>query len=121
MDTLFQILVMTSLILLVISVGLILYLIIRGVKEWRKNNQAKILDLNAKVVSKRTETTPVVAGQNQAASMITSHFITFEFDNKNRIELNVLPKLANKIAVNDCGVLTYQRTRFLNFQPYGSC
>lgn len=105
----------------VLVIGSILYTIIRGLSEWSYNNAQPILDVNARVVAKRT-TTEGGGGMhgdgmhNHSHRRIrTSHFSTFELDSGERLEFLLHGSNFGMLVEGDEGVLSYQGTRFNKF------
>ncbi len=98
----------------VIVIGAFIFAIIKGLNTWTANNASEILIKPCKVVSKRTK----VWGGSGDSSAHTNYFITFEFEDKTRLELHVGAKHYGMIAENDFGELTYQGTRFKDFNRY---
>ncbi|WP_435920945.1 DUF2500 domain-containing protein [Paenibacillus sp. DYY-L-2] len=97
--------------LIVVVVGGFLYVIIKGISIGIANNRAALLTKRCKIVDKRTE----VWGGSGESSANTSYFITFEFEDRSRIELQVKPDQFGLIVAGDQGEVTYQGTRFKGF------
>lgn len=93
-------------------VGVLLYVIIRGLTGWHKNNSQDIYSDPVKVVDKRTH---VWGGTGNTGSS-TSYYITFEYENGERQEFMVSAKVYSQLAAGDLGTLTWQGTRFHDFQ-----
>lgn len=88
-----------------------LYVIIRGLKMWVSNNNSEILKKRCTIVDKRTE----VWGGSGESSANTNYYITFELDDRSRIELQIPANRFGLMVVGDQGELTYQGTRFKDF------
>ena len=86
--------------------------------EWRKNNNAPRLSLMAVVLDKRDHRSH--HHHHHGGHMHTTHsstyYVTFAFDNGERIELCVPSSEYGLIIVGDRGKLSFQGTRFLAFQ-----
>jgi hypothetical protein len=95
----------------VVVVGVILFAIIGSIVQWNKNNHSPIENVLVKVVAKRTR----VSGGSGEHSASTNYYITFEKENFERTELMVIGKDYGMIAEGDKGMLTYQGTRFKEF------
>jgi hypothetical protein len=93
-------------------VGAFLFVIIRGLKIWFSNNAAKLVSQICKVVDKRTE----VWGGSGESSANTNYYITFQFEDNTRKELDISSKHFGVIVVGDQGELTYQGSRFKEFK-----
>lgn len=117
--------VMTSvfpfLFFIVFGIILIVFVVtfVRGIGEWRKNNNSPRLTVPAKVVSKRTS---VSHGHHHGASghMHTTgstwYYATFEVESGDRLELALSGSEYGMLAEGDTGKLTFQGTRYLSFE-----
>jgi hypothetical protein len=94
-----------------VIIGIILFTIIASIVQWNKNNHSPIENVIVKVVSKRTR----VSGGSGEHSASTYYYITFEKENLERTELAVMGRDYGMIAEGDKGMLTYQGTRFKEF------
>ena len=83
--------------------------IIFGLIRWSRNNNSPILTVDARIVSKRQD----VSGSDSSTS--TWYYVTFELENRERIEFPVLGTDYGMLAEGDCGSLTYQGTRYKGF------
>jgi hypothetical protein len=97
---------------LLLIIGTILFAVFKGLSTWTSNNAAEVISTRVTVVSKRTK----VSGGVGDSSASTNYYITFEFTDRNRTELSVRGKMFGLIAEGDCGILTFQGTRFHGFQ-----
>lgn len=103
-----------------IVIGTFVINAIKGFSQWNYNNSQPILDVNCKVVSKRINVTRHAGhtdsnGHHHSGSSSTDYYITFEFESKDRLELEVSGKDYGLICENDYGKLKFQGTRFLEF------
>ena len=93
--------------------------LVRGIGEWRKNNNSPRLTVPAKVVSKRTS---VSHGHHHSANghmhttSSTWYYATFEVESGDRMELGVSGSEYGMLAEGDSGKLTFQGTRYLSFE-----
>ena len=93
--------------------------LVRGISEWRKNNNSPRLTVPAKVVSKRTS---VSRGHHHGANghmhttSSTWYYATFEVESGDRMELGVSGSEYGMLAEGDSGKLTFQGTRYLSFE-----
>ena len=90
----------------------IVFAIVRGLKMWLANNASELRTVNCFVVDKRTE----VWGGSGESSANTNYYVTFEMDDRSRIELPMHGHSYGMIASGDRGLLTYQGTRFKEFK-----
>jgi len=104
----------------VIVIGTFLYRAIRGGMQWSANEKASQLTQRATLVTKRTK----VASHNYEStgsgahghSNYTSYYVTFEFDDRSRMEFKIKENDYGIFAESDAGYVTYQGTRFLGFE-----
>lgn len=97
--------------------GIILFTIIRGVGEWSSNNKQPILNVDAKVVSKRTK---LSRGHHHHGSHVhstssTSYYVTFEVNSGDRMEFLVKGREYGQLVEGDKGNLIFQGTRYHGF------
>ncbi|CAG7646972.1 DUF2500 domain-containing protein [Paenibacillus allorhizosphaerae] len=100
----------------VLVVGIFVFVIGRGLFTWMKNNASDQVVTAAEIVSKRT----LVSGGSGDTSAHTTYYVTFQFDNGNRVELRVRGTDYGLMAEGDQGQLAYQGTRFLYFNRVGT-
>lgn len=94
----------------VMIVAVMAFILLRGMWQWNRNNKSPVESVEAKVCGKRME----VSGHQTGAS--TWYYVTFEEENGARRELMVSGEIYGLLAEGDEGVLTYQRTRYLDFE-----
>lgn len=108
----------------ILVAALVVFTIIRGLAEWNKNNQSPRLTVDAKVVSKRENTTHYQNNANyevtHAVTMRTNttYYVTFEVESGDRMEMCVDGQQYGMLAEGDSGKLTFQGTRYLGFDRY---
>ncbi|MFB5673495.1 DUF2500 domain-containing protein [Paenibacillus terreus] len=99
-----------------IFIGLFFLLFIiaitKGIKNWSSNNAAPELSEECTAVTKRTK----VWGGSGDMSSSTDYYVTFEFQNGERKELEVKGEQYGLIVEGDRGKLVYQGTRFKAFE-----
>ena len=95
--------------------GMILFTLVRNVGEWNKNNHVPRLTVDAEVVSKRMAVTRH-HNQNGAGASSTSYYATFQVSSGDRMELRLNGQTYGLLAEGDLGQLTFQGTRYLDFQ-----
>ena len=101
-----------------------LFVLVRAIAQWRKNNGSPRLTVEARVVSRRADTTvsqmPVGGDASGAhgftTSSTTTHYVTFEVESGDRMEFTVPGSEYGYLAEGDFGRLTFQGTRYLGFQ-----
>lgn len=107
----------------IMVIGMFVFTIVGGFVTWNKNNQSPRLNVNAQVVSKRTNTTRhnhiqdtgSDGAQQHHPTSSTHYFVTFQLDSGERTELNVSGRQYGLLAEGDTGKLLFQGTRYLDF------
>ena len=74
------------------------------------NRAAPLLTASAFVVDKRSQ-----VGGNEYGS-VTAYFVTFELEDRQRIEIPVTGGASGQMVIGDRGILTWQGTQFHSFQ-----
>ena len=111
--------VVVFLIFLIIG-SVLIYTIIKNIKQWHINNNSPIQTAPSKVVAKRFDVQHHMQGGGGENQMMTSHsqtnyFVTFELENRQRLEFHVKNKEYGMLVEGDVGMLTYQGTRYKGF------
>ncbi len=99
--------------------GIIFVNIFRNISTWHKNNQSPKLSVEAIVVSKRTSITHYNNNDDHMGTYTTTstdYYVTFEVESKDRLEFHVSGAEYGLLVEGDCGKLTFQGTRYLNFE-----
>ena len=111
-DVTFSIMQVIMLLVFVLVLGSIIVTLIRGVGEWNKNNQSPKLTVPATVVAKRSD----VHRGIETMHTFTSYYVTFQVESGDRMEFEISDTEYGMLAEGDSGELTFQGTRYLNFQ-----
>ena len=111
-DVTFSIMQVIMLLVFVLVLGSSIVTLIRGVGEWNKNNQSPKLTVPATVVAKRSD----VHRGIETMHTFTSYYVTFQVESGDRMEFEVSDMEYGMLAEGDWGMLTFQGTRYLNFQ-----
>ena len=82
-------------------IGIVIFYIIR-------NNRQPKLQVSATVVTKRTS--------NHTKATDRHYFVTFQVESGDRIEFWVTSFQYSELKQDDCGILTFQGTRFIGFE-----
>ncbi len=109
MDALFPVI---FLLLFILFAAFFVWAIVSNVRQWSKNNASPRLTVEAEVVTKRTS----VHGGGEHSHASTSHYVTFQVDSGDRMELPVTGPEYGMLVEGDRGRLTFQGTRYLGFQ-----
>ena len=87
-------------------------ILLRGLKQWNKNNHSPRLTVEATVVGRRGHR----SGGGPDHSVHTSYYITFQVESGDRMELQIPAHEYGYIVEGDRGKLTFQGTRFISFE-----
>ena len=90
--------------------------LLKGLGEWNKNNHSPKLTVPVTVVAKRTNVSRHHHGKHHHTSTSTSYYVTFQVESGDRMELHLSGSQYGLIVEGDRGLLTFQGTRFLNFE-----
>lgn len=109
-------------IVFVLILGLIIVRVVQGAAEWNRNNHSPVLTVDARVVTKRTSVSH--HHHNHGNNMdhmttSTSYYVTFEFESGDRLELHVPHSEFGYLVEGDMGKLTFQGTRYKEFERFG--
>ena len=99
-------------VMFVLVFGIIIVTMVRGIGEWNKNNQSPKLTVPATVVAKRSDVDRGI----ETMHTFTSYYVTFQVESGDRMEFEVSDMEYGMLAEGDSGELTFQGTRYLNFQ-----
>ena len=95
--------------------GMFLFMIIKGLSTWNKNNHSPRLTVDATVVAKRTDVPHHHNGDNMATHS-TWYYATFQVESGDRMELRVSRSEYGLLAERNQGNLSFQGTRYLGFE-----
>lgn len=104
--------------MLLLIFGIILVRLCRGLREWNSDRSAPRLTVPAAVVTKRADVTRHhhYSGAQHHRHTSTAYYVTFQVDGGDRMELSVSGSEYGLLAEGDRGSLTFQGTRYLDFQ-----
>lgn len=111
-DVTFSIMRIMVPVMFVLVFGIIIVTMVRGVGEWNKNNHSPKLTVPVTVVAKRSDVDRGI----ETMHTFTSYYVTFQMESGDRIEFLVSGTEYGMLAEGDSGELTFQGTRYLNFQ-----
>lgn len=94
----------------------IIIALVKGGRQWSRNNRSPRLTVSAVVVSKRTKVDMHRHAENMHSAAYTSYFVTFQFDSGDRMEFPINGQDFGYLAEGDRGMLTFQGTRYLGFE-----
>lgn len=98
-----------------------LFMFVKGISEWNRNNHSPKLDVNASVTAKRINVSHHhhggdASGMHSSLSSTTYYYVTFQVESGDRIEFCVTGQEYGLLMEGDEGKLTFQGTRYLGFQ-----
>lgn len=101
-----------------LAFGIIIFVIVKGVSQWGRNNKSPVLSVNATVVSKRTSVSsnPHTSDGNTFYASSTNYYVTFQVESGDRLEFLVRGTEFGQLCEGDNGKLTFQGTRYLGFE-----
>jgi hypothetical protein len=112
MDILFSVFPIFFTVMFVFVFGMIIMTFAKGIKEEHKNNNSPRLTVMATVIAKRDQ----VSVHDHHRHTNTRYFVTFQVDSGDRMELQTSGSEYGMMIEGDSGKLTFQGTRFLNFE-----
>ena len=91
--------------------------LLKGIGQWNRNNHSPRLTVPVTVAAKRTNVSHHHhGGEHHHTSTSTSYYVTFQVESGDRMELHVDGSQYGLMVEGDRGMLTFQGTRFLNFE-----
>jgi hypothetical protein len=101
----------------ILILGVFIFVLVKGLGEWNKNNNSPRLTVDATIVAKRQHTTRHHHGTEiHTHHTSTSYYVTFQVASGDRMELHVPGNQYGLLIEGDYGKLSFQGTRFLSFQ-----
>lgn len=115
---------MIFILVFLIILGSIVVTFIKGIGQWNKNNHSPRLTVEARVVAKRMNVThhhhanagDTTGAHGYSSTSSTSYYATFEVESGDRMELSVSGGEYGLLAEGDRGRLSFQGTRYLDFE-----
>lgn len=123
-DTGFSFLRILGILIFAFVIGMFVFIIVKLIRDKRKNDASPRLTVDAFVVSKHTSTSSSsqpVAGDPTGAHgfhhmTTTDYFVTFEVQSGDRMGFEVDEAEYAMLAEGDTGRLSFQGTRYLGFE-----
>ena len=94
--------------------GMCIFMFVRSIHEWSRNNRSPRLSVDARIVDKRMETHH--HHTNGHHHHTHTYRVTFEVQSGDRMELTVSGSEYGFLVVGDEGTLSFQGTRYLGFE-----
>ena len=94
-------------------------MLVRIIGQWNRNNHSPRLTVDATVVAKRADVSRHHhngVNHHHHTHHSTSYYVTFQVESGDRMELHMAGHEYGLLIEGDKGKLTFQGTRFLNFQ-----
>ena len=99
--------------------AIFIVMLVRIILQWNKNNHSPRLTVDATVVAKRADVSRHHhngVNNHHHYHHSTSYYVTFQVESGDRMELHMAGHEYGLLIEGDKGKLTFQGTRFLNFQ-----
>lgn len=108
-------------IIFAIVIGMFIVIAVKGISQWNKNNHSPRLTVPATIVAKRTNVSRHHHHNHHGTGMhhsstSTTYYVTFQVESGDRMELHVARHEYGLLIEGDCGMLTFQGTRYLGFE-----
>lgn len=110
-DAMFTVFPILFFILFTLVLGIVIIAVVKSIQRNAKNQNSPILSVDARIVTKRTET----SGGGGDAATWTHYFVTFEVESGNRLEFEVGGEESGMLAEGDEGKVTFQGMRYVSF------
>ena len=101
-------------VMFVFILGMIIMTFAKSIRQEHKNNSSPRLTVSARVIAKRDQVS--VHHHEHRRHTSTRYFVTFEVESGDRMELQLSGVEYGLLIEGDQGKLTFQGTRFLNFE-----
>lgn len=97
--------------------GTFVFILVKNLSQWNKNNHSPRLTVEATVVAKRLAVSHHHhGGDTMHHSSSTTYYVTFQVASGDRMELHVSGSEYGMLVEGDRGQLSFQGTRYLGFQ-----
>ena len=104
----------------VLIIVMFIVVLVRNIGTWNKNNHSPRLTVTAMVVSKRTDVSHHSHGMAGDMTGVhghtTTYYVTFQVESGDRMEFSVRGTEYGLLAEGDMGRLSFQGTRYLDFE-----
>ena len=102
----------------VLIIGTIIANLVRGARQWSKNNNSPRLTVPATVVAKRENVSSShhhSVNHHHHHHTSTTYYVTFQVESGDRMEVQVPGNEYGMLVEGDYGNLSFQGTRYLGF------
>lgn len=102
----------------ILILGTFVFMMVKNIAQWNKNNHSPRLTVEARVVGKRDQVSRHHHNHDNHhhTSTSTTYYVTFQFESGDRLELQVRNNEYGYLIEGDKGTLTFQGTRYLGFE-----
>lgn len=111
--------IMFSLVFIIV-IGMFIMAFVKGISEWKKNNNSPRLTIPVVVVAKRADVSRhhhnTGANNHHHYHTSTTYYVTFQVESGDRMELQVSGTEYGLLVEGDAGMLSFQGTRYLGFE-----
>ena len=102
----------------ILIIGTIIANMVRGARQWNKNNNSPRLTIPATVVAKRENVSSShhhSVNHHHHHHTSTTYYVTFQVESGDRMEVQVPGNEYGMLVEGDYGNLSFQGTRYLGF------
>jgi len=100
----------------IVCIGMFITVAAKSMNLWNKNSNSPRLTVDAKVVTKRSNASYLNAHSDGMHSAAIRCYVTFEVESGDRMEFRISEREYGLLAEGDKGRLSFQGTRYLNFE-----
>ena len=112
-----NIFIIVGAVIFALSFGLFIFIFVKGINQWNRNNHSPRLTVEATVVTKRMSVSHHHhSGGTGMHTSSTTYYVTFQVDSGDRMELIVGGREYGILVEGDRGKLSFQGTRYLGFE-----
>lgn len=99
--------------------SVIIFVIVKSIAQWNKNNNSPRLSTDATIVTKREDFSHYNSGDDMMSSSTnTTYYVTFQVPSGDRIEFHISSNEYGMLAEGDRGNLSFQGTRYISFNRH---
>lgn len=98
-----------------IVISTFIFVAVKGIKQWKNNNNSPRLTVEASIVTKRTNVSRHHHSGTHHSHSSTTYYVTFQVESGDRIEFMVSGYEYGMLVEGDFGKLSFQGTRYLGF------
>ena len=106
-------------IVFILVIGTFVVMLVKGIREWNKNNHSPRLTVPATIIAKRTNVSRHRHGganSHHHHHTSTTYYVTFQVESGDRMEFHISGQEYGLLIEGDHGNLSFQGTRYLGFE-----